>query len=385
MRTDDERNVADDTLLSPRSSPDCTFSSPKFGDDLLHWFIWIMKRFDWARLFTWPYKVYTQAVFWVIVFFLYILLKEYPPRMSGITLICLVLQETLELAIPCYSQNLLVLPFLRRRKWVAGVVLYLVQLFVLIKFLPYGLNAIGRSFAVLFHITDIVDWRDQHFAFSMVAFTIIATLTKTGLDRLIRDKEQNENELRHLKAQLNPHFLFNTLNNLYGLSVAESKKLPDLMLKLSDLLRYSLYDTNQQYVALQKEIEYISNYVELERIRLSDSSDILLHIKGDTTEQYIAPLLMIVFIENAFKHFSSPKGKTAFIHITFLVKENKVHLKVINSVDPDYIPSTSIKRKGGLGLENARQRLALIYPGQHSLTINKNADCFETDIVIELT
>jgi LytS/YehU family sensor histidine kinase len=157
------------------------------------------------------------------------------------------------------------------------------------------------------------------------------------------------------------------------------------MLKLSDLLRYSLYDTNQHYVALQKEIEYISNYVELERIRLSDSSDIQLHIQGDTTEQYIAPLLMIVFIENAFKHFAAPGRKTAFIHITFIVKENKVHLNVINSIDPDYIPSPSSKRKGGLGLENARQRLTLIYPGLHVLTINKNTDCFETDIVIELT
>jgi LytS/YehU family sensor histidine kinase len=94
---------------------------------------------------------------------------------------------------------------------------------------------------------------------------------------------------------------------------------------------------------------------------------------------------MIVFIENAFKHFAAPGRKTAFIHITFIVKENKVHLNVINSIDPDYIPSPSSKRKGGLGLENARQRLTLIYPGLHVLTINKNTDCFETDIVIELT
>jgi len=344
-----------------------------------------MKQFDWTRLFTWPNKVYTQLVFWVIVFFLYIVLKEYPQRMSGITLICLVLQETLELVIPCYSQNLLVLPLLKRRKWLWAGLAYVLQLLILIKFLPYLLNGTGQLFVAVFHIRDVVDWRDQHFAFTMVAFTIIATFTKAGLDRLIRDKEQRENELRHLKAQLNPHFLFNTLNNLYGLSVVESKKLPGLMLKLSDLLRYSLYDTSQHYVALQKEVDYITNYVELERIRLSGKSDIQLQVTGDIDEKYIAPLLMIVFVENAFKHFSALKGKPAFIHILLSVEDDRLHLNITNSVDPEYVPVPSTKRKGGLGLENARQRLQLIYPGQHQLIVRKSADIFETDLIIELT
>jgi two-component system sensor histidine kinase LytS len=345
-----------------------------------------MKQLDWTRLFTWPYKVYTQLVFWVIVFFLYILLKEYPQRMTGMALFCMILQETLELAIPCYTQNLLVLPFLKRRKWLIGIVLYLVQLVLLIELLPYLLNSTGWLFAKLFHITDVVtNWQDQHFAFTMVAFTVMASIAKVGIDRLIRDKEQKENELRHLKAQLNPHFLFNTLNNLYGLSVTRSEKLPDLMLKLSDLMRYSLYDTGQHYVALQKEIDYIANYIELERIRLSNNADIQLRIDGDTTDQYLAPLLMIIFVENAFKHFTAARGKTAFIHILLSVKDDELHLNVKNSVDPGYEPAPSAKRKGGLGMENARQRLNLIYPNQHKLTINKNTDSFETDLTIELT
>jgi len=345
-----------------------------------------MKTFDWTRLFTWPYKVYTQLVFWVIVFMLYILLKEYPQRMTGITLFCMVFQETLELVIPCYTQNLLVLPFFKRRKWLMGIMMYVIQLVVLVTLLPYVLNAVGRLFAVVFHITDVVtNWQDQHFAFSMVAFTLMASLANIGIDRLLRDKEQRENELRHLKAQLNPHFLFNTLNNLYGLSVTESKKLPDLMLKLSDLLRYSLYDTSMHYVALQKEIDYISNYVELERIRLSGNSDIALSVDGDTKDRYIAPLLMIVFVENAFKHFSAAKGEQAFVRIRLAVEGDELHLNVQNSVDPGFVPVPSAKRKGGLGLENARQRLDLIYPGQYELKINKSLDNFETDLTIELT
>ena len=187
-----------------------------------------MRQFDWTGLFTRPYKVYTQLGFWFVVFLLFIFLKEYPNRMTGMTLICLVLQETLELAIPSYTQNLLVLPVFKRRKWLLGAMLYLLQVFVLVYGLPYLLNGIG----LLFPIRDRVDWREEHITFSVIAFTVIATIFKLGLDRLILDKQQKEDQLRHLKAQLNPHFLFNTLNNLYGLSVAGSEKLPGLMMKL---------------------------------------------------------------------------------------------------------------------------------------------------------
>ena len=372
-------------VVMKRSSSKWICSSSKFGGKAGPSFLWVMKTFDWTRLFTWPYNIYTQLVFWVIVFFLYILLKEYPQRMTGITLFCLVLQETLELAIPCYTQNLLVLPFLKRRKWLVGGIVYVVQLVILIELLPYFLNLVGRLFASLFHITDVVtNWQDQHFAFTMVAFTVMASLAKVGVDRLIRDKEQKENELRHLKAQLNPHFLFNTLNNLYGLSVAESKKLPGLMLKLSELLRYSLYDTNQNYVAVSKELDYITNYVELERIRLSDKTDIKLAISGDYNDHYIAPLLLIIFVENAFKHFSAAKGQTPFVHIGIQFENHQLKLKIENSVDPDYIPKVN-KSKGGLGLNNVKQRLDLIYPQQYSLKTRKETNFFEVNLTIDLS
>lgn len=367
-------------VMMKRLSSKCVRSSSKFGLCPCLRFLWIMKQYDWTRLFTRPYKVYTQLVFWVIVFILYIVLKEYPNRMTGATLICLVLQETLELAIPSYSQNLLVLPFFKRGKWLLGVALYLVQVTLLIYFLPYLLNGIG----LLFPISDHVNWRNEHITFSMFAFTVIASFFKIGIDLLIRDKQQKDDELRHLKAQLNPHFLFNTLNNLYGLSVAESKKLPGLMLKLSELLRYSLYDTNQNYVAVQKELDYISNYIELERIRLSDKTDIKLEIAGDYTDVYIAPLLLIIFVENSFKHFSAAKGQQAFVYVIFKIEENRLYLQVKNSVDPDYIPVQN-KSKGGLGLGNVKQRLDLIYPRQHTLITAKENAYYEVNLEIDLS
>lgn len=281
--------------------------------------------------------------------------------------------------IPCYSQNLLVIPFFKRYGWLLGIAAYLLQIGLLIFLLPYVLNAVG----LLFPITDRVDWRDEHVTFSVVTFTLIATIFKVALDGLILDKQQKENELRHLKAQLNPHFLFNTLNNLYGLSVAESNKLPALMLRLSDLLRYSLYDTNQRYVPLKKELDYITNYVELERIRLSNKTDIQMDVSGSYKGQHIAPLLLIIFIENAFKHFSQEKNRPAYVHIAFRLHNTLLQLDIKNSIDPDYAEVKS-KSKGGLGLENVKQRLDLIYPQKYSLSIMRENDCFEVKLEIEL-
>jgi two-component system sensor histidine kinase LytS len=344
-----------------------------------------MKQFDWTHLYNRPYKVYAQLAGWAVVFSLFILLKEYPQRMTGMTLICLVFQQLLELAIPSYTQNLLILPVFKRRRWWLGILLYISQLVLLIILLPYLLNAVGALFGMLFGITDLADWRKEHIAFSVVAFTVIATFCKLFFDRLMLDKQRKDDELRHLKAQLNPHFLFNTLNNLYGLSVAESKMLPELMLRLSDLLRYSLYDTNQHYVSLQKEVEYIANYIELEKIRWNDSAAIRLEIQGDVAEQHIAPLLLIVFIENAFKHLSVAKGRQGYVRILLAVKEEKLHLQVKNSIDPSLPPPVQTKgRKGGLGLNNARKRLNLIYPDQYTLSINRLPESFEVECQIEL-
>ncbi len=319
-------------------------------------------------------------VFWLMVSFAIIFFKEYPERMTGLTMICLVLQVTLEFMIPCYSQNLLVVPFFKKHGWLWGTAAYLLQVGLLIFLLPYVLNAVG----MLFPITDRVDWRNEHVTFSVVTFTVIATFYKVALDGLILDKKRKEDELRHLKAQLNPHFLFNTLNNLYGLSVAESKKLPGLMLRLSELLRYSLYDTNQPYVPLRKELKYITNYVELERIRLSDKTEIKLDLSGDYTDQYVAPLLLIIFIENGFKHVSHAKGRQSYVHILFRLNHKLLQLEVRNSIDPDYTQEKG-ESKEGLGLNNVKQRLDLIYPQQYSLSITRDNDCFDVKLEIELS
>jgi two-component system sensor histidine kinase LytS len=344
------------------------------------------KEFNWTALFNKSNKIYTQTSFFVVVFFLYILLKEYPLSFTGVSLICIVLQQTLEFAIPCYTQNYLVLPFLRQGKWMIGLLLYIIQIIALVYGLPHILNIVGLAFAAAFHMQDRIDWTGEHITFSMIAFTLIASIFKTALDKLIADHDQKEIELKHLKAQLNPHFLFNTLNNLYGLSVAQSKRLPELMLKLSELLRYSLYETNQKYVSLEKELSYISNYLELEKIRLDDKTRIDYQTTGDFSGLYIAPLLLMSFIENSFKHYSIARNQQAFVNIHFAFGDNALHLIICNSLDPAlYTDRKNTQGKGkGIGLANVKQRLELLYPRKYTLLTTHEPHCYQVDLKIDL-
>lgn len=342
------------------------------------------KEFNWTALFNKSNKRYTQASFFLVVFFLFIILKEYPLSFTGASLICIVLQQTLEFAIPCYTQNYLVLPFFRQGKWMIGLLLYIIQVIALVYGLPYLLNAVGVAFAAAFHLQNRIDWTGEHITFSMIAFTLMASIFKTALDKLIVDHDRKEMELKHLKAQLNPHFLFNTLNNLYGLSVAQSKRLPELMLKLSELLRYSLYETNHDYVSLEKELGYISNYLELEKIRLDDKTRIDYRTTGDFSGLYIAPLLLMSFIENSFKHYSIARNQPAFVNIHFDFGDNALHLVVCNSLDPALYTERKKAQRKGIGLANVKQRLELLYPRKYTLFITHEPHCYRVDLKIDL-
>src|ERR1700760_2482983 len=141
-----------------------------------------MKRFDWIQLFTWPYKVYVQLGFWAIVLCLFIVLKEYPYSFTGASLICIVLQETLELAIPSYSQNLLILPFFKRGKWVVGAILYIIQIVLLVWLIPFILSGVWVFFSAVFYITNRVFWREEHISFIVTASSVMGPSFKLGLD-----------------------------------------------------------------------------------------------------------------------------------------------------------------------------------------------------------
>ncbi len=197
--------------------------------------------------------------------------------------------------------------------------------------------------------------------------------------RKIIETQKVNSELQFLKAQLNPHFLFNSLNAIYSLSVKKSPDTSDAIIDLSELMRYMLYEADKDTVPLYKEIEYIKYYVQLQRLRLSNSENVTLKISGDEKGKKIAPLLFISFIENAFKYGTDYNGKTS-VKILFLIKEDSVHFHVENKIGV-------FKKKeenSGVGLENIKNRLKIVYPSSHKLLIEIKEGIYSVDLTIKL-
>ncbi|MGB5990284.1 MAG: histidine kinase [Marinifilaceae bacterium] len=188
-------------------------------------------------------------------------------------------------------------------------------------------------------------------------------------------------ELESLKGQLNPHFLFNTLNNLYSLSLVKSDDAPNMILKLSDLMSYIIYDSRVDYISLNKEIEFTSNYISLEKIRVQEHLDLNVEINCTGSNRTIAPLLFMPFIENAFKYTSKDSDKS-FINIKIEALENEpIRLNISNAKDTD-IEENKDSEHSGLGIQNASKRLELIYPKKHSLSIIDRDGIFTVEMEI---
>ncbi|MGC3945788.1 MAG: histidine kinase [Chryseolinea sp.] len=179
---------------------------------------------------------------------------------------------------------------------------------------------------------------------------------------------QSKSELQLLQSQLSPHFLFNTLNNLYGLSMTEPSRLPPLLLKLSDLLRYSVYEVKELFVPLQHEVDYIRNYVDFERLRLGDRLQMSLGIDVVSGGCQIPPQMLIVFVENAFKHSRAAGENLIYIDINLIRNGSQLVFSVKNSVASGGGELHSDKNSG-FGLDSVRKRLNLLYPNRHKLRI----------------
>jgi sensor histidine kinase YesM len=192
-------------------------------------------------------------------------------------------------------------------------------------------------------------------------------------------QEQLAAELSILKAQVNPHFLFNTLNNIYSMSLYDSTKTPETILKLSQLLSYMLYECKGEEVSLEKEIHFIKNYIELEAIRVEDVAKINLNIKGEDPGHKVPPLLFIPLIENAFKHGISDERETSEINISLIISENTIQLEINNPLDSSVEKSVHNKFNG-LGIDNLRKRLELLFPKKHLFTCSQKENQYTTHL-----
>ncbi|MBS1600150.1 MAG: histidine kinase [Bacteroidetes bacterium] len=191
-------------------------------------------------------------------------------------------------------------------------------------------------------------------------------------------KKLTEMELQVLKAQLNPHFYFNTLNNLYGLTIIDPKKAPDAILKLSDIMEYIIYDCKNEKVLLGKELKFISSYIELERLRYENDAHISLNINGGGDGKMIAPLLLIQFVENAFKHGMEHHKTASYMQVDIAIEGNGLFFKSVNSV------RQKADSNHGLGLTNVKKRLQMLYPGKHHLMIDRTVSEFIVELHLDL-
>lgn len=197
---------------------------------------------------------------------------------------------------------------------------------------------------------------------------------------LLAEQQRTVAELQLLKAQLHPHFLFNTLNNLYSLTLEFSPNSPEIVLKLSELLRFMIYDSNSPRISLGREVDLLQNYISLEKLRYGDRLDLSIQISGPTEKYQIAPLLLLPFLENAFKHGTSKQIDQCWISFDLSLEGALMRFKLINSIDPSEAPP----RTGGLGLENVKRRLELLYNGKYQMQTRKLEEVFVVELDLEL-
>jgi sensor histidine kinase YesM len=292
--------------------------------------------------------------------------------------------------VASYFHYIFILPILFREKKWGKYFLYLVLL--LASIMTFRILTENQVLTKL--TTNEEYYKTLHLA--RVISTLWDTLSFlifTGMIRFVLDwfelenkRKQLENEklnaeLNYLKSQINPHFLFNTLHNLNSLVYAGAKNANDVIIKLSNIMRYMIYESGKERVTLSSEIEYMNDYIHLESIRLNNSFKLDFKISGPTEHVKIAPLMLITFLENAFKHGVSDQEPDCWIRVDLVTDHQQLRYRVANKK----IKSTrQNKLKSGFGLDNVKKRLVLSYPDKYSLVVNDSEDSYEIDLTLQL-
>lgn len=216
-------------------------------------------------------------------------------------------------------------------------------------------------------------------------FTVISSLIKFAVDwfgneRVQRqlESEKKDMELQFLKSQLNPHFLFNSLNNIYSLAYQKSDKTADAILKLSEIMRYMIYESNDSWVSLSKEMEYVKSFIDLQKLRFKDDAAVVLTVNGDIDDQPIVPLILISFVENAFKHGVANDPNDP-IKINLIANQKILHFSVTNKKN-----FYNKDEMGGVGLNNVERRLQLLYPDRYKLNIVNTPTHYTSELMLDI-
>ncbi|GAB2796778.1 histidine kinase [Rhabdobacter roseus] len=263
-----------------------------------------------------------------------------------------------------------------------GPLVLLIGLNIAVKRLIYGGTSLPAA-SFLYTSRFVV----QHVISTLFIVAFISTLKLAeGWFELEANKKEIENErlnaeLRFLKAQINPHFLFNTLNNLYYLAFTQSPNTTEVIAKLSQMMRYMIHDSNHPKVPLSKEIEYMQNYISLEQLRLNNQIPIGFEVLGNPSQVLIVPFIFITFLENAFKHGVSNNFAEAWVNVRIEIEGTQCTYRVENSKLP---AADALGEKSGIGLQNLERRLQLSYPHQHELRIEDTPELYSVQLTLSL-
>jgi two-component system LytT family sensor kinase len=327
-----------------------------------------------------------HALFWLMLLMLLVLI--FNAILNDIVIaIGATLINIVGFSILVYGNLLWLLPkyFSQKKYWLYGFGVFVLLLVTsMLRFwLGYGLSksmnwGVVQEFTPSFFGSMLISG-SFFLLISIPLYLINNWFKKQELEHELKT-HQLEAELRFLKAQVNPHFLFNALNNIYSLSFEQSTKTPKMILKLSEMMSYMLYDCNNEQVNLSKEIDYLRNYIDLQQLKKDGEFNIKFEAEAEVKSVMIYPMLFIPFFENAFKHGNLENTKNGWFKSKFVVNKNILIFHASNSIGK--VP-TSYK-KGGIGLQNIQERLALLYPKKHDFKISHTNYIFTIDLTIDL-
>ncbi len=333
------------------------------------------------------WRVFWHVFVWVslISLFMYLGHDDSPIDVKGLLVIFL-LYPIINIGL-FYLNYLVFIPrFLDKKRYIVYIAIILVTI-IIFGFGKYGLGLIFKSYVLMrMHGQQIGFW--SYFVgafFTSLTFIFLSTTVKFTIywfrnERTQRDLENQRltAELSFLKSQINPHFLFNSLNSIYSLAYQRSETTPDAILKLSEIMRYMLYECNDNKVSLEKELQYLQNYIDLQKIRFGEKAYIDFKISGRVDGQKIVPLLLIAFIENAFKHGVANNASSP-IQILIEVDDSRLHFFAQNKKH-----NNNRDNQGGIGLINVTRRLDLLYPESYKLNIINQPDIYSVELQLSL-
>lgn len=293
-------------------------------------------------------------------------------------------------AAAAYFNIYVLVPLLLNKKQYAAYIVSLFLTVLLICFpIAYFIYRLNET-----HVHKDAVWEFRFFFITFISATytvIILMISKLFFqwyekEKATRELERinTETELKFLKSQINPHFLFNSLNNLYALSLKKADETPDLILKLADMLRYLLYECSEKKVLLEREVDYLQNYIDLERVRQGNRSELSLTIIAEDLHYFIEPMLLVPFVENGIKHGLNHRIEHAFLKIRLEIVQNQLFFTVVNNKSRSKEVYTK-NDSGGIGLLNVKKRLAMLYPGKHELELEDGEDTYTVSLKIDLT